>query len=349
MSSDFGPGDVGEALAQAADDAVGLVDRERGLGEVGHAVRVLDLECVHVVLGLDQHEVLGRLAHRALHLLVARRGRSGRSCSPRRRTSWPPRAPWSRAGRWRRSSCSRARLGVLRAPTGPRRGPRRRRSRRPAPRSPPRRRSRRARAAARPRACCARSPCARTREGRRARARARRSGRPGRRPRSTRAAPPAAVFAGLRPPCRRLARPSETRAAARTPSRPPRRRCAPRPHVEVVAGAVPAGEVEVDQVDGRHAPPRGTGCGRRGSRPGCRRGTPGRAHAASGRTQLSPQPLVRVRLARDAQAALADEVEQDHGARVVEAARGHLGCRAARAARSRRPARRAGSPRRRRR
>ncbi len=66
------PDDVREALAQPADDRVGLVHGQRGLGDVGDAVRVVDLEGVDVGLGLDQHDAVGRLAHRALDLLVAR-------------------------------------------------------------------------------------------------------------------------------------------------------------------------------------------------------------------------------------------------------------------------------------
>ena len=65
------PGDVREALAQLVDDRARLVDRERGLRDVGDAVGIGDLERVDVVLGLDQDDVLGRLAHRALDLLVA--------------------------------------------------------------------------------------------------------------------------------------------------------------------------------------------------------------------------------------------------------------------------------------
>ena len=71
MSSVRGPVMLGELLAQAVDDRARLVDRQRGLGDVGDAVGVGDLERVDVGLGLDEHDVLGRLAHRALDLLVA--------------------------------------------------------------------------------------------------------------------------------------------------------------------------------------------------------------------------------------------------------------------------------------
>jgi hypothetical protein len=55
MSSDFGPVMLGK----------------RRLGQVGHPVGIVDLEAVHVLLGLHQHEVVRGLAHRALDLLVA--------------------------------------------------------------------------------------------------------------------------------------------------------------------------------------------------------------------------------------------------------------------------------------
>ena len=63
--------DVREALAQPADDAVGLVHAEGRLRQVGDALGVVELERVDVLLGLDEDEVAGRLAHRALDLLVA--------------------------------------------------------------------------------------------------------------------------------------------------------------------------------------------------------------------------------------------------------------------------------------
>ena len=56
---------------ELADDAGGLVDRERRLGDEGDTVRVGDVEPVDVVLGLDEQDVLGGLPGRALDLLVA--------------------------------------------------------------------------------------------------------------------------------------------------------------------------------------------------------------------------------------------------------------------------------------
>ena len=71
MSSDLGPTIVRELLPQPGDDLGGLVDRERGLGDVGDSVRVRHLELVDVLGGLDEDDLLGRLAGRPLDLLVA--------------------------------------------------------------------------------------------------------------------------------------------------------------------------------------------------------------------------------------------------------------------------------------
>src|SRR3954451_16037436 len=67
-----GPGDARELLTQAVDDGARLVDGQRRLGDVRDALGIADLERVDVRLGLDEDDVLGRLAHRALDLLVAR-------------------------------------------------------------------------------------------------------------------------------------------------------------------------------------------------------------------------------------------------------------------------------------
>ena len=63
--------DLREALAQALDDAAGLVHRERGLGDEGDVLGVLEHQRVDVRLGLHEDDPIGRLAHRALDLLVA--------------------------------------------------------------------------------------------------------------------------------------------------------------------------------------------------------------------------------------------------------------------------------------
>ena len=192
MSSDFGRDDVGEALAQPSDDLARLVNRERGLGDEGDVGRGPGASsAVDVVDGLDQDDVLRGLARRALDLLVAlvadeddRVALLGELAGldvdlGDQRAGGVDRPQVAGLRRWRGRSARR-------------RGRRRRPACPPAPRSPPRRRSRRASRAARPRACCGRSPCARRPAGRACRARARPSGRRGRRPRSSRAARQAA-------------------------------------------------------------------------------------------------------------------------------------------------------------
>ena len=62
--------DGGEALAQPREDRARFVHCERGLRDVGDALRVLDLEAVDVLGALHEHDPLGRLAHRAFDLLV---------------------------------------------------------------------------------------------------------------------------------------------------------------------------------------------------------------------------------------------------------------------------------------
>ena len=49
----------------------GLVDRERGLGDEGDVVGIVDLERVDLVDRLDQDDAVGRLARGPLDLLVA--------------------------------------------------------------------------------------------------------------------------------------------------------------------------------------------------------------------------------------------------------------------------------------
>ncbi len=65
-----GTDDAREALAQAREDRARFVDRERRLGDVGDALGVGDLELLDVVLALDEHDLVGGLAHRAFDLLV---------------------------------------------------------------------------------------------------------------------------------------------------------------------------------------------------------------------------------------------------------------------------------------
>ena len=71
MSSVRGPTIAGKLSRRREDDRAGLVDAQGRLRDVGDALRVRDLERVDVLLALHEHDVIGRLAHRALDLLVA--------------------------------------------------------------------------------------------------------------------------------------------------------------------------------------------------------------------------------------------------------------------------------------
>ena len=64
------PDDCREPLAQAGDDRVGLVDRERGLGHVGDTLGVDRRERRDIVDALDERDRVGRLALRTDDLLV---------------------------------------------------------------------------------------------------------------------------------------------------------------------------------------------------------------------------------------------------------------------------------------
>ena len=74
--------------------AARLVDRERRLRDVGDVLGVLELERVDVLLGLHEHDPVGRLAHRALDLLVAVVADEHDRVAVRRRTGAPRRGPW---------------------------------------------------------------------------------------------------------------------------------------------------------------------------------------------------------------------------------------------------------------
>ena len=71
MSSVRGPVMCGKRSRRRAMIVRVSSTAQRGLGDVGELALVLDLQRVDVGLGLDQHDVVGRLAHRALDLLVA--------------------------------------------------------------------------------------------------------------------------------------------------------------------------------------------------------------------------------------------------------------------------------------
>ena len=64
--------DPGEAAAQHGDDLARLVDRERRLGEVCERSVGRKRDALGVLRRLDEDDRVGRLAERALHLLVPR-------------------------------------------------------------------------------------------------------------------------------------------------------------------------------------------------------------------------------------------------------------------------------------
>ena len=63
--------DVRKPLLQPVDDPVGIVHAERRLRQIRHLALVGDFQRRHVLRRLDQHDRLGRFAHRADHLVVA--------------------------------------------------------------------------------------------------------------------------------------------------------------------------------------------------------------------------------------------------------------------------------------
>src|SRR5580693_2763376 len=62
--------DVREALAQTLEDGARFVHGERRLGDVCDPLGILELELLDILLALDEHDLVGRLAHRPFHLLV---------------------------------------------------------------------------------------------------------------------------------------------------------------------------------------------------------------------------------------------------------------------------------------
>ena len=299
-------------------------------GEVGDAIGVGPARGVHVLLGLDEHEVVRRLAHRALDLLVALvADQDDRVALRGELLRLHVHLGHERAGGVDGREAARPGVRVHRSerPRGPRRPP----SRPRAPRSPPPRRRRRARGAAPRRACCARSPC--DVDGRALQLeRARRSGRRGHaRAVAARSGEQSTLLGapggqcGVRRLARKQLRPTAPCNSSDRSSR--RRRRAAGHRAQVVAAAVEAGEVEVDQVDGRHplAQERDVVVEDRGLRlggerpPPCPTGAPRRLAASP-----TPERGVRVLLPEAATGPVADEVEQHHRLRVRNAARRDL-------------------------
>ena len=66
-----GIGDVGELFPERGDHDVGVVDAERGLGQIGDLVRVGDGEPLDVLGGFDQDHLVGSLAHGADDFVVS--------------------------------------------------------------------------------------------------------------------------------------------------------------------------------------------------------------------------------------------------------------------------------------
>src|SRR5829696_677285 len=94
---------------------------------------------------------------------------------------------------------------------------------------------------------------------------------------------------------------------------------------QVVAGLVPAGEVEVDQVDRGDSAIQERDVVVGDGALGVIREVAGGADPPGSGAELAPELDVRVRLARDPQALVRDEVEQDHRLGLAVGARGHLG------------------------
>ena len=184
-----------EPLPQRRDRLQRLVHRQRGLGQPDDLVRIADLHGRRVRRPVDERGRLRAPRRRCRRPPRAPRARSAGSRSPPGRSGGPRCAPWSPAGRSRRS-CAGCGPPPPRAPPARHRARRRPRWRPRAPRRSRRRRSPRAPPAPARRAGCARSACARRPGRRRARGSARPSGPPGRPRRSSRAGVASRTFLG---------------------------------------------------------------------------------------------------------------------------------------------------------
>ena len=90
----LGPDDVGELALQRLDDALGVVDAERGLRHIGDRRIGRDVELVDFLLVLHQHHRRRRSGPSCLRLPDGRHGRSGSACGPGRHSACPDCAPW---------------------------------------------------------------------------------------------------------------------------------------------------------------------------------------------------------------------------------------------------------------
>ena len=101
-------GDLGKPLPQPLDRPCGIVQRKRGLGEIGQLFRVGDLQPIDVRRGFRPTASPGGPRPSPPPPRRVRRGRSRRSCTPPRRSGSPRGGPWSPRGRWRRWCAARA-------------------------------------------------------------------------------------------------------------------------------------------------------------------------------------------------------------------------------------------------
>ena len=75
MSSFGGPTISGNRCFEPADDPIGVVHRKRRLREIRQLCAGREFEPIDLLGRFDEHERLGRFAHRADHFVVPLRGR----------------------------------------------------------------------------------------------------------------------------------------------------------------------------------------------------------------------------------------------------------------------------------
>ena len=113
--------DIGKARLERLRHGGRVIHRQRGLRDIGQVVGIGHLQAGHVLDGLDQVHAALRLPQRALDfrmtlwpiMMISRPAARGR----------PRYAPWSPAGRWRRTPAGHGRR-LRRARPVTRRGPR---------------------------------------------------------------------------------------------------------------------------------------------------------------------------------------------------------------------------------